>query len=608
MTLLIRPQIAVGDGPIGYLAKLAEANRLTLGELVALGVVYDGEALRLQRCALPTGVDLALDDHLERVSTLLLEHPDSWVRRFRRCCPACLQNSPRWLVGWELLFADACPVHELWLVDRCSRCGELLSWSRGRLLACDCGQLLAQQQAVACPSGVARLAQALVDKLLEQPTDHALAPVEGLDVRQLQRLIRFLGSYADPEPGPRPQKIAGLDRIEISWRLTSLAAELLDRWPDALHQVLERMQTRHAESGGGRLFGRFGHFYTALYKGFPETEFQPIRDAFENYIAEHWRGALALRNRRFPPSILQRAAWIPANHACALLEVSRQRLVNLVKEGQIAGETRVGSTGREFIVVRRADVERQVEVLTQEVDLATAARLLGLSKRRMQALRPWLFPEARKTGNAGMPWAIPRKRIDALLKILKETENVDAPPSGQVALSHVLQFWAWTDRAVATLLSDVITGNVVPSYANRRTKGIGALILPIDGLRGWLATEHQGQCVCLTIPQVAERVGIKQEVAYAIVRAGLLRTKPLDAVTKRSTQCVEPTDLEEFGARYVFARDVAKQLGRSPKAVIEKLVLLGIKPACGPEINGCRQAVFEQGPEFERVLRRLSPK
>lgn len=592
MSLLIRPQVRIGDGPRGYLAAFAEANCLSVGDLSRIGITFNVDTLRRERCSPPKGQQPLLDDYVERVSALLCNLPRGWVRQRARFCPTCLQDWPRWHVGWELQFVDACPIHGVWLVDVCGRCNKAITWRRAKLLCCDCGQPFFTLKAVECPNAVSRLSGVLIDALMRSNTEHKFGPTGGLDVEQLQRLIRFLGCYADSGLGPWPQKVLGLESVATSWRLTSLAAEMLQDWPKSLYTVLDRMQRERADTGGGRLPGRFGYFYTVLYRGFPEEVFAPLREAFENYVAEHWRGALSQRNRRFPPGILQRAAWIPANHACDQLGLSRRRLVELIAEKKIAGETRTGPTGREFIVVLRHDVEQQMKALAQEVSLIEVAVMLGLTKRRMQVLLPQLLPEARRTGSAGMPWAIPRQRAGRLLEIIEGTQKVHEVPDGYVSLGHVLRFWAWSDKAVANLLSEVISSVVIPAFAIDDGSGVPALVLGTQELRDWHARTHQALRSNLSIPDVAERIGVKQEVAYALVRNGLLPIVGMDAGTKRDGQGVTPSALETFGQRYVFARDLAKQLGRSPKAIVEKLGLLGVQPVCGPKIDGCRQILY----------------
>jgi hypothetical protein len=605
MTLLLRPQVEIGEGPRGYLAKLAEANCLSARELGGVVVAFDPDTLRGQHCAPSLGAKPDLDDYLEVVGANLARSPGAWVRRNARYCPQCLKDSPKWRVGWELLFADSCPIHGVWLIDICSGCRKPITWRRARLLRCDCGRPLVEQTPAASPTAVVRLSKVLTDKLTGKTTGHALGPIEGLDVGQLQRLIRFLGGYADPEHGPLPQKVSNIDRISVSWRLVSLAAELLAHWPNSLHTVLDRLQRTHAADGGGRLGGRFGWFYSALYRGFPEREFAPLRDAFENYLAEHWRGALGQRNRRLPAAILERAAWIPANHACRQLGVSRRRLKQLISEDKITGETRIGVTGRTVIVVRREDVARQLQQLDQEVDLIAAAGILGLTKRRMQTLMARLFPEAYRSAGVGTPWAVPRTRLDTLTGIADRLPHVSAIGDGLIAFGHILRFWAWTDAAVAGALSAVMSKTLMPVGVLSNVSSVPALLFREADLRDWHASTQLPASGMLTVPQVADRIGIKQEVAYSLVRSGLLISRPIDHGMKRGAAGVSPAALEAFGNRYRFARDLATSVGCSPRALIGRLGLLGVEPVSGPGVDGCRQVIYENTEKLQRVIGKL---
>ena len=604
MGLLIHPPVAMGEGPLGYLRRLSDANHLTIPEIQRLGVSFDVRVLRQHKCAPLEGLDVTLDKYLCMLSSCVSDSPSSWISRVSRYCPVCLSQHARWKVGWELLFADACPEHQVWLIDVC-QCGRVITWDRLDFGKCDCGRPFQWQKPAQCPESVARLSALLLDKALRNPEAPNPGPVGRLSISQLQRLIRFLGTYGDTQPGPRPQKISYQDRLSVSWQITSLAAEILTGWPECLYRILDRLQHERAVVGGGRLSGRFGYLYTALYKAFPEDEFSSLRDAFENYVVDHWRGALGERNRRFPPGMLQRAAWIPSNHACRRLGVSSARLFALIAENRIAGETRVGPSGRMFLMVRREDVDRESEVVADEVDLATVAAMLGVTKRRMLAMLPRLFPEAYKTTNETSPWAIPRERLDRLVAIIGAAKVEPSLSAESTSFARVLKFWAWTDAAMADAVADVIVARLVPTGILKGTKGISGLIFRKADLRDWHGRTQYETSEFMTISDVAARMQVKQEVAYALVRVGLLPTVSAAAERKHGGQLVSKVALESFGRRYVFARDLAKCFGRSPKALIEKLRLLGLNPVCGPQIDGCRQVLYEGGSELENAVNAL---
>ncbi len=604
MALLLHPQISLGEGPSGYLRRLSAANHLAISDLERLGVEFDIDVLREHKCAPRREQDPELDRYLRTVTDCLGESPASWIRRFSRFCPLCLGQQARWRVGWELLFADACPDHCVWLIDVCA-CGRVLTWDRSDPFRCDCGRAFRSQTPAACPDAVAGLSALLLDKALENPEASSVAPTGRLNISQLQRLVRYLGTYGDPEPGPKPQKISHQDRLAVSWRITSLAAEILASWPDCLYRILDRLQHERAADGGGRLTGRFGYLYTALYKAFPEDAFADLRNVFENYVADHWRGALGKRNRRLPAGVLQRAAWIPANHAIARLGISTARLSVLIAEGRIAGEMRTGPSGRRFSVVRREDVDRESKVLDGEVDLITAAEMLGLTKRRFQALLPLLFPEAYKTTNDASPWAIPRERLDRLVTITQGVKCEPALAAESTCLGYVLKYWAWTDSALADLLNALLAGELLPVGNLKGMQGVSGLIFRKSDLRNWHQETQQQTADIISLPNVAASMQVKEEVIYALARSGLLPVVVLATGTKRASQGVSRVALQAFGQRYIFARDLARSFGRSPRALIEELAILGLNPICGPKTDGCRQVLYETGTALDDAIRTL---
>lgn len=604
MKLLFHPHIEIGEGRTGYLRRLADANRVSLNDLEKLGVRFDLNALRNLKCLPPANQNAELDHYAALLAQGFSDPKVAWVDRVGRYCPVCLTESPRWRVGWELQFCDACPDHNVWLIDTCA-CGRFVDWGRRDFGKCDCGRSLANERPSECPKVVGQLSSLLNTKLLDQDSSCEFEVSKSLTLPQLQRLIRFIGTYGDPQPGPKPQKLAFQDRLSVSWPITSLAGEILGNWPNSLYQVLDRLQRERADEGGGRLTGRFGYLYTALYKAFPEDEFSQLRDAFENYVADHWRGALGARNRRLPPGILQRAAWIPSNHACECLGISASRLVSLVAENKIAGETRFGPSGREFMVVRRIDVDAQMEILGQEIDLISAARLLGITKRRLSALRPSLFPDAYKTTNEASTWAIPRAQIDRLIEITEATEATTDVPADFISLGHVLKFWSLSDCVLAEAIKAVIAKELAPRFFLKGAKPIPGLVFNEQGLRDWLSGQRSSTETLMTIPELALRMQVKQEVAYALVRLGLIETTLGGATNRRNNLRVSPEALEQFGKRYVFARDLAANIGRSPRALVEKLTLLGVQPICGPAV-GCRQVIYESGTMLKNAMSTLS--
>lgn len=426
--------------------------------------------------------------------------------------------------------------------------------------------------------------------------------LKGLSLGQCGRLIRLLGTYGNGDGRPLPQKVNQVDTLHVSWPITSMAAEILESWPAGLTRLLENLRDHGNIEDKGKLSKAFRGFYSALYIGFRDTEFDFLRTAFENYVAEHWTGAIGKRNRRLDESVLITMSWIPANHACRILDVSRRRLNDLIQDGRLRGEKRLTTGQREFIVVKRLDVEKLALTLDDGVSLLDASLRLGLKKQRLLALLPIICPQAKKLGAQGCPWAIPVNWIERWETLIRNQVQAESMDSTMIALGHLIRYWPWTTEQIGLLLVDILNGEMVPAGVLKSGKGVNALVLHLDQLDHWFSGKQRVPCAELTIPDIALRIGVKQEVVYALVRSGLLQATPRK-VGRRLEHRVKAVILDEFERRYILGRDIAQLLGRSPRAIAEFLLADGVRPVAGPSVDNCRQNVFQRDA-IDKCLRR----
>lgn len=576
MSLLLQPARLPDEGPCGYRYRLATANMISVRQLDMLeneGALGGGGPFDPDAAIGPDDVGFS-----------------PWVRRWARFCPNCLADRKSWSLSWEILFADACSRCGSWLADSCSSCGARTTWNREQLLRCDCGQSLSAEPGRDAPPSVVKLSGALASVAMGQaPADLPL--LSGLGVEQCARVVRLLGTYGSSGGRNVPQKVPNVDRLDVSWPITSYAAEVLCRWPDGMSALLRQLRAGSRDEDKGRLGKAFGGLYSALYKAFGAPEFSFLRRAFESYVADHWTGSVARRNRRLDSAVLDDVAWIPANHARRTLEVSPRRLNQLIDQGLLRGDRRRSAGGREFLVVLKSDVTSLAPTVNGGVSLLAAAERLGLKRQRLGVLLPIICPEAAKIGAVGCPWSIPVAWVERWEGMLRNLPLVGERGEGLVSLGHLLRYWPWTDEQVGRLLVDIVDERVAAVGIAPGLDGLSALLHGLDQTRQWFAARHTAQADEMTIPEVAVRLDVKQEVAYALVRTGLIASA-VRRVGRRAEQRVALTALHEFGRRYAFCRDIARTLARSPKAVASFLAAEGIAPAAGPQVDGCRQLVF----------------
>lgn len=85
----------------------------------------------------------------------------------------------------------------------------------------------------------------------------------------------------------------------------------------------------------------------------------------------------------------------------------------------------------------------------------------------------------------------------------------------------------------------------------------------------------------------AKALGIKQQVAYDLVRFGILHSTAVGVLGQR----VSAVDIERFQTTYVSLASLASGARRSPRALLAEL---SASPVCGPTINGARQYFYRR--------------
>lgn len=600
--LLIRPYPSLVEGPMGYLFRLAEINFVSVKDLNQLGLDYRHSILQAEGLLPEVVLNANLHSHVEFKSELLQHKPRVWNHHVARFCPHCLQNDAIWRAEWELYFYDVCHIHQCWLVDQCSSCGSKLDWDRNSLLRCNCGADLRTESTQSSPDNMTRLSSIISNKLTQSDMEGIVEPVKHLDIEQSQRLIRYLGNYMNPTVGKNPLKMRGASLLSNSWPVTTVAAEIIAGWPDSFSNALDRIQQQSAIENLPSLKTVFGQAYSYIYKGLKDAGFAPIRVAFEHWISQSWKGVLAKRNKRLAELLLSRAQWIPGNLACEKLGISTQRLELLVREGVLYGEVYYSEKGRKYVMVRQDNLQRVKANLQGEIDMLAAGELLGLNKKRMRQILRFLFPEARKSGNSpSSPWCINRHQINTLLDIAGQLELLAIPDEDCVSLAHILRFWSNPPEEIVAVINAVMEKEIQLVARLAGHTGISTWIFKEMPLRAWLQKFRSGHSSWLTITQASKVLGIKEQVAYEMVRLGFLESEVMPMQTKRGTR-VRKIEVDRFKVAYIFATEIADRFGVSSRKAISMLDDKDIEPISGPSVDDGRQVLFARTQTLETLL------
>lgn len=566
--LVFRPMPMDGEGLNGFLLRLSEGNGLAgireflkrgKGEITALadrlGIAEDHKELRSITC----------QSQNEGITSLPL-----WNNNTSRYCPECLREEKIWRRQWEMSLMTACPHHQCTLVSYCQACDSSLTWARHTSLSCKCGHGLLGQKAGNASEHEASLAKWFLEKL--NGSNEVPDYLRLLNIRQLHRLVVFLGAYALPSNGKKRLKITGFTTFATAHALTTAAAPILATWPEGFHQLLDKIfEGKNTDDAGSRLPARFGAFYKYLFREFREKEFGPLIYAFEDYVGQHWKGALTKRNRCLSPALVRNHYWVPVNALAKELNTSRGKLVRLYNQGKFDAHLVKSAKGRKTLCIDRSQVPLIKGLLNDLIDLKTSCEILGIPDNRVLQLTHHymlgrgLCPEKEEYGQ----WGFSRKMIEFMPHFGGQFEpSPESEHPDMVSLAFALQYWLKGNSIFPRLVMDVLTEQILPKAFSVEKTGMGAWLFDRVELRTWISDFRKGlRRGGMSVDQAAKRLGIQQEFAYQLVRSGYLYAEKEEDTQQ---QIISNGAFDEFMESYVLTKEIAQKIGLAPPSRVSK--------------------------------------
>lgn len=129
--------------------------------------------------------------------------------------------------------------------------------------------------------------------------------------------------------------------------------------------------------------------------------------------------------------------------------------------------------------------------------------------------------------------------------------------------------------------------------------GISRWVFDSAELKAFQKCCGASQADSLSVPEMAQMLGIKQEVAYWLARHCFI---PNEKAGRFSSARVRREDIEDFRAQHVFGRELAILLGRSAKKTVLLLAERAIHPLQAEDGEACRQVIYRLDQSLHNFL------
>lgn len=412
--------------------------------------------------------------------------PSDYNHQRQRWCPLCLRQGCYLRVHWTLKVFCVCIEHGVVLLDRCPACTSVQTMEVG-LTRCEvCGYDLTKAPTATATNAVIEIQRALASALRN---GLSARPFQ-LTTRQWLDLVWHASQFGVPQGTRRTGQLPGLSDVAIVLNLVTRGASVLDDWPRGLYTVLSAMQSSAKESFS--LARTFARTYQALYSDLSADCYQFLRDAFEAYIGEHWWGIVCRRNRRLKASTIRSHPQRPVGDIARESHAGQSIIEHLLDFGLVQGTIVEGASGRKLTAIPDREVRLVRHHLMDAVTLKQAARLLGLTRRRVRELiaagliKPLID---RKAANAAT-WMLSKKELQGLGRCQFESKPIFETRG--VKLRQVLKAWRLKKGDFPALVTALSIGELPVLFPSCDEEGVlGDSLLSITQTREWLAARHR---------------------------------------------------------------------------------------------------------------------
>lgn len=567
----------------GFLMRVSQRNVVpnAIQLLRSMGVrprvVYgDDDVLRMaQQLSIPP-------EKLTLISPSQVSHNPLLRARFQRkrqmVCPSCIREGGYLRQAWQHDLVCACPHHNVGLIEACPTCHEALTMTRGRVEACDCGQLLANVVAPKASDSELAIAAWLegvshpMRKLLPKPWQDGLPPTD------LAEFLDFVGAHLGgtqltrgdkPRKASRPQMLSDTrERIACLW-------PLLANWPQGFTAALDQ---RLQQTEGPGLAKRLGSWYKMLHREFSMLDYDFVRETLAKHVAANFDGQLNLRLSTIDPKHLEEKCWLSPAEAGRLIGIGSQLLAMAVINGEVPGKASTSGANR-YVSLHRDEVEKIRRNRLAYLTATDVRKRLGVSKNLFERLmQAGALPRYSKRQRPALVSAEFREKdVSALVERLCAVIDTRVLPAEQQLGLHDLS-------ARHGLLPDQIS-SVLQRALGGRLRPINHLI-ELPGLAGLRYDRHDvdavlAECVeetrepTLLITDLVRMQGWKHESILGWIKTGLLNTTQ-EQRGHQVVTVIPVASLLDFLSRYLVLADAAKRVDSKSNWILRGLIPAGI--------------------------------
>lgn len=498
-----------------------------------------------------------------------------------RFCPQCLAEDGIYREEWMQPETVACLKHECWLVERCA-CGKPVTWKRGTVFFCDCAKDLRELEPIALAPSIREGMQWWVGSLGQQ------GPMPKIHASLRRRLTLLVGAYAMTDGANLPLHKAHGMSVEAQRPLIKAGLNILQRFDTRYEPFLDdlywRSRCARSTSRESRLFKSFGSQLLSICPADKNNaltvEYALVRMRYEAKL-------LSSKHKRYAKKAKENSPWVSVKTAAKTLGVPPSIVHRLIDLNKLVAVVQTSRKRRRLTLIRCSELDsfqRKHGALLRADKVRNRLELNKVQFREFLAtgqVRPIIrVQDERKTryfATAALEqWfaTLPKKK--------------GKPDEGAlVSLSWTLRYVHFYGENRFQQLFDAIRAKKLKLFASATLSSLKEIRFNKAELLSWASTQLDN-APCNDV-RLGRALSVKPEVIRHLRQAGVWNCNAQEtdeALTLREA-------VSSFESKYITGQTLATKYNLTARHLFNTLRDEGVMPAFGPQVDACRQNIYQ---------------
>lgn len=315
-----------------------------------------------------------------------------------------------------------------------------------------------------------------------------------------------------------------------------------------------------------------GGWYKRLHRDFTSAPYDQLRDRVSRKLVAHAEAPLNRKLKQIGSALLEEKKSLTGSEAARMLNSSLDKIVAMVKSGDLKGRI-VETSANEFCMVSRVEVDRLRQESEKFLDGNQVMDLLGIPKRLKDRLVECeiLVPvsnESRSKFSRG------KFKRESVLQLIENLESYYQPKkflSGSTMCSISRR------RLNKSISEDIYTaifsGEIQCVHIDQSKQGMDRYIF--DDADIDLIVDRSGRKVEMSVADMLDLFGYKHAEVKGWINGGLLKARS-ESHGEHARYYISLPEFNEFKSRHIVLSKAARDMGKLPAHLANSLRARGL--------------------------------